>query len=131
MDDRGNFWSDYQGYDLDGDGMGDLPYRAESLFEDLMDREPRLRLFLYSPAQQAIELAARAVPLVKPQPKFSDAAPLMQPVLFRTQWTPSHDPAPMAALAAGLLTLAAGGLLGGMGMRDRAERVFAIRGGER
>lgn len=77
---RGNFWSDYRGYDLDGDGLGDLPYRPVSLFENLMDREPKLRLLLFSPAQQAVEMAARIVPLVQPQPKLTDTAPLMAPV---------------------------------------------------
>lgn len=77
---RGNYWSDYAGFDLDEDGVGDVPYRSESLFENLMDREPVLRLFLYSPAQQAIETAAKAFPAVKPRPKFVDEAPLMEPV---------------------------------------------------
>ncbi len=80
---RGNFWSDYAGYDADADGVGDVPYRAMSLFESLIDREPKLRLFLYSPAQQAIELASRAFPIVRPEPKITDNAPLMRPLPLR------------------------------------------------
>lgn len=75
---RGNFWSDYRGYDRDGDGLGDLPYRSQSFFENLMDRQPKLRLFVYSPAQQALEMTAQAFPAVKPRPKFEDTAPLMR-----------------------------------------------------
>jgi nitrous oxidase accessory protein len=74
---RGNYWSDYLGYDANGDGIGDIPYRAERLFEDLLDRYPMLQLFLHSPIVQAIDLATRAFPLVKPQSKVTDTAPLM------------------------------------------------------
>jgi nitrous oxidase accessory protein len=56
---QGNFWGDYVGYDADGDGLGDLSYVSKSLFENMMDKNPQLRLFQLSPAQQAINLAAR------------------------------------------------------------------------
>jgi nitrous oxidase accessory protein len=75
---RGNYWSDYQGFDLDRDGVGDIEYRAEGIFENLIDREPLMRLFLFSPAQHAIESAARAFPVVAPRPKVVDPAPLMR-----------------------------------------------------
>jgi len=76
---HGNYWSDYAGYDADGDGVGDTPYRAERFFEDLTDREPLLRALLYSPATQALEFAATTFPVVKPQPKLVDDAPLFRP----------------------------------------------------
>lgn len=72
----GNFWSDYSGFDLDGDGVGDLPYEARSLFETLIAREPNLRMFIYSPAQQAVDFTARALPEVRPEAKFVDPFPL-------------------------------------------------------
>jgi nitrous oxidase accessory protein len=77
---RGNFWSDYRGFDIDGDGIGETPYRANAFFENLIDREPRLRLFLFSPAQHALEMAARAFPVVTPRTKIDDPAPLMDMV---------------------------------------------------
>ncbi|MFM9995658.1 MAG: nitrous oxide reductase family maturation protein NosD [Phycisphaerales bacterium] len=78
--DRGNFWSDYTGYDQNGDGVGDFIHESQTMFENLMDREPMLRLFLFSPAQQAIEFVGRAVPAVRPEAKFTDEVPLMRPV---------------------------------------------------
>jgi nitrous oxidase accessory protein len=76
---QGNFWSDYAGYDADGDGHGDIEYRSERLFENLMQNDQNLRLFLYSPATNAIDFAARAFPLVRPQPKLTDERPLTSP----------------------------------------------------
>lgn len=76
----GNYWSDYAGYDANHDGIGDQAYASRKLFESMIDAEPKLRLLIYSPAQEAIEFIGRAIPAVQPEPKFSDPAPLMQPV---------------------------------------------------
>jgi nitrous oxidase accessory protein len=119
---RGNFWSDYQGYDLDGDGLGDLPHEPVSLFENLMDRQPKLRLFLYSPAQQAIELAARAFPAMRPRPKFTDSAPLMQPAAIGLAQEETSFSWTMAVAAAALLFLPMLLLAGErLGLRRRAR----------
>jgi nitrous oxidase accessory protein len=111
---RGNFWSDYRGYDLDGDGLGDLPYRGLSIFENLMEREPRLRLFLHSPAQHAVDLAARAFPVFEPRCRVTDEAPLMRPV---------PGPAAGTAGSAGSMWGAAFGLLAAAGCALAAARM--------
>lgn len=102
---RGNFWSDYTGYDQNGDGVGDFVHESQTLFEDLMAREPSLRLFLFSPAQQAIEFVARAIPAVRPEPKFADEVPLMRPVAEALPTT--TDLGASGPLAAAGLVLAA------------------------
>lgn len=85
---RGNYWSDYAGYDGDGDGRGEIEYRNQHLLDSLMGQRPELRLFLYSPVVNAVEFAARAFPLVRPQPILVDERPLTRPAL------PSGAPLP-------------------------------------
>ncbi|MBI4346703.1 MAG: nitrous oxide reductase family maturation protein NosD [Elusimicrobia bacterium] len=88
----GNYWSDYAGY---GRGeRGHAPYRAERVVERLADARPLARFFLYTPAAQAIELAARTFPLFKPKPLVTDPSPLLR--------APRRDagPRPEPALAA-------------------------------
>ncbi len=105
----GNFWSDYAGFDGNGDGRGDLPYEPRSLFESLLAREPNLRFFLHSPAEQAIEFTARAFPEIRPEPNFVDAHPLVTPVEVRVAMADDRAGGlPMAAFAAGLVAIAAG-----------------------
>ncbi len=77
----GNYWSDYVGYDADADGVGDMPYKVEKLFESLVDSYPELRLFIYSPASQAIDFAAAAFPSLRPDTKLVDDAPIMSYVI--------------------------------------------------
>lgn len=80
--DIGNYWTDYVGYDQNADGVGDFVHESQTLFENLMDREPKLRILLFSPTQQAVEFVGRALPAVRPEPKFTDEVPLMTPVRF-------------------------------------------------
>ncbi len=74
-----NYWSDYRGFDADGNGQGDVPYRAMRLFERLTQYYPAFRLYAASPAAQAIDTAAAVFPLFAPHPKFEDPQPSMRP----------------------------------------------------
>jgi len=113
---RGNYWSDYAGYDADDDGRGDVPYRVEELFDQLADRRPELRLFQLSPATHFLDFAARAFPVVQPKPRLADPAPRMTP--HRPQAPPSLGqrgdprlwPVGGTLVACALLTLLSPGL---------------------
>jgi nitrous oxide reductase family maturation protein NosD len=112
-DGRGNFWSDYAGFDLANDGVGDLPHAPRSLFRNLLAREPNLRIFVHSPAQQAIELTARAFPDLSPKSMFNDPSPLSSaPKLDLMQSTNSVSRWPMASFSLALVVVSViGGFL--------------------
>ncbi|MFG0300465.1 MAG: nitrous oxide reductase family maturation protein NosD [Phycisphaerales bacterium JB047] len=105
-EEKGNFWSDYNGFDRDNDGLGEFAYEPRSLFRTMLAREPNLRLFVHSPAQQAIELTARAFPELDPDPMLSDPRPLVLPPRFEL---PSLEAGTgglrMALVSGGLLLL--------------------------
>jgi nitrous oxidase accessory protein len=78
---KNNYWGDYSGYDKNGDGNGDLPYKSEELVENLLDDQPNLRIFLYSPAINALNYASRAFPILQPEHRLIDKTPETKPVM--------------------------------------------------
>lgn len=88
----GNHWSNYTGWDRDGNGRGDVPYEANDLVDRLVWRHPTVKLLLASPAVQALRLASRQFPLlhvpsvVDPQPRMSPARPDW------SEWSGKHFP---------------------------------------
>jgi|TARA_B100000959_G_scaffold286981_1_gene368460 nitrous oxidase accessory protein len=105
IDGIGNYWSDYVGFDKDQDGIGDMTYKSQKLFENLMDRNPELRLFLYSPSAQSIDFAAKSLPTVRPKPKLVDTAPLMK------IYIPSDIPIKKIVNSSSLFAIASSGII--------------------
>ncbi len=58
----GNRWSRYNGFDFDGDGIGESPHSLLRPFERIEGANELARLYLQSPAAGALDLAARSVP---------------------------------------------------------------------
>lgn len=79
---KGNYWSTYDGYDLDHDGIGDIPMKIRNVFDYLESQHPTLRLYLYSPAAQALAVAAKAFPIIEINQEM-DERPLLRPVAVR------------------------------------------------
>jgi nitrous oxidase accessory protein len=74
----GNYWSNYAGWDRNGDGRGDVPYRASDLMDRLLWRFPSAKLLLNSPAVQTLRLISEQFPLLR-SPSVVDASPRMRP----------------------------------------------------
>ena len=72
---RGNQWSQYAGFDEDGDGVGDTPFEHLRLGAELLARHPALKLFSGSLALSLLDLLGRFLPLLQPEPVVVDPAP--------------------------------------------------------
>jgi len=73
----GNYFDDYQGYDLDGDGIGDVAYELRDLSETLVSRHPELAFFRGTIAFELLDVAARVFPLLQPETLLTDPSPRM------------------------------------------------------
>jgi len=74
----GNEYGDYAGYDLDGDGTGDVPYELRSVEGALVGRLPTLAFFRGSVAMGLVEMVSRALPLFRTTTLLVDPAPAMR-----------------------------------------------------
>lgn len=74
----GNYWSDDDEPDLDGDGRSDRPYRLSSVFDHLRGNLTAADLLAQGPAALALAAAEQAFPVLDAVP-VEDAAPLARP----------------------------------------------------
>jgi len=74
-----NYWDNYPGYDLNGDGLGDTPHRLVNIFAHFSRRYPDLAAFEGSLATQAMNFAERVFPILS-KIEVEDPQPLMRPV---------------------------------------------------
>ena len=77
-----NYWSNYTGYDLDKNGIGDVPYRPVKLFSYIVNRTPETIILLRSLFIDIIDFSEKVSPVFTPD-DLMDENPRMKPV--------SHD----------------------------------------
>lgn len=88
----GNYWSNYLGWDRDGDGHGDVRYEANDIVDRLVWRYPAARLLLASPAVHALRVVAQQFPLMR-APSVVDPKPRMVPVHKNwSEWNAKRSP---------------------------------------
>ncbi len=74
---EGNFWDAYEGYDLDRDGVGDVPFPPVRLFSLLVEKHEPAMLLMRSLFVDLLDLAERVAPVLTPK-TLIDARPAMR-----------------------------------------------------
>jgi nitrous oxidase accessory protein len=103
---RGNYWGDAEVFDLDGDGVGDRPYRATDSFTSLAAVRPVLDVYTGTPAARALAWAETAFPLFD-LPIVQDSAPLVTRPRDLPVWEASAPPKRERGRVAGMLLVLA------------------------
>ncbi len=73
---QGNWWDHYRGYDLDGDGFGDVPFRPVRLFALVVEQSNPSLILLRSAFVDLLDSAERLLPILTPE-ALADARPRM------------------------------------------------------
>ncbi|MDR2240375.1 MAG: nitrous oxide reductase family maturation protein NosD [Zoogloeaceae bacterium] len=74
---QGNVWSDYQGFDRDGNGVGDTPYEIWLYADRIWMETPKAKFFSNSPALELLDFLEQLAPFASPALILRDAAPRM------------------------------------------------------
>ncbi len=71
-----NYWDKYEGYDLNRDKVGDIPYRPVSLYSVLVEQMPYAVMLMRSFTIDLLNRAEKNIPSIVPE-TFVDDKPLM------------------------------------------------------
>ena len=76
---NGNYWSSYTGYDLDRNGVGDVPFRPVNLFSYVVNKTPEAIILLRSFFIDLVNFSEKVSPIFTPD-NLMDEGPLMKQV---------------------------------------------------
>ena len=71
-----NYWDKYEGYDLDKNGVGDVPFHPLSLFAVLTENNPSAMLLFRSFMITLLDKSEKVLPSITPD-NFIDKTPIM------------------------------------------------------
>lgn len=71
----GNVWDDYEGFDRDGDGVGDTPHEVYAFADRIWQETPHATFFRNAPALELIDFLERLAPFAGPELTLSDPHP--------------------------------------------------------
>jgi nitrous oxidase accessory protein len=72
---QGNYWDDYQGFDRNGDGVGDQPHVLMSYADQIWMEMPVARFFRNSPVMELLDFLERLAPFSSPDLILRDDQP--------------------------------------------------------
>jgi len=72
-----NYWDKYEGYDINKDGIGDVPYHPVSLYSMIVEKNPYTLMLFRSFTVQLLDKAERAIPGLTPE-NLADNKPIMK-----------------------------------------------------
>ncbi|HUC83258.1 MAG TPA: nitrous oxide reductase family maturation protein NosD [Flavisolibacter sp.] len=72
-----NYWDKYEGYDLNRDGFGDVPYHPVSMYSMVIEQNPNAAILMRSFMVTLLDKAEKAIPSLTPV-DMADEAPIMK-----------------------------------------------------
>jgi nitrous oxidase accessory protein len=75
----GNYWDKYEGYDLNKDIIGDVPYHPVSIYSMIIDNNPSALMLFRSLIVSLLDKSEKIIPSVTPG-DLKDDHPLMHPL---------------------------------------------------
>ncbi|WP_201352676.1 nitrous oxide reductase family maturation protein NosD [Hydrogenimonas urashimensis] len=72
-----NYWDDYEGFDKDGDGIGDTPYHLFYYADRMWMLNPNIKFFYASPIVSIMNFLAKLAPISEPVMLLKDDHPVM------------------------------------------------------
>ena len=73
-----NYWANYEGYDINKDGIGDVPYHPVSLYGMIVEQNPTVLILMRSFMVSLLDKAEKAIPGLTPE-NLVDDKPMMKP----------------------------------------------------
>jgi nitrous oxidase accessory protein len=74
-----NYWDNYEGYDMNKDLVGDVPYHPVSMYSMVVEQNPNALMLLRSFMVSLLDKAEKAIPSLTPE-NLVDEKPLMKPL---------------------------------------------------
>lgn len=78
----GNYWDKYEGYDLNHDGRGDVPYHPLSIFSTLAEQNDGVLMFFRSFIMNLLDAAEKVLPTLTPE-NYVDNHPCVKPNMIK------------------------------------------------
>jgi nitrous oxidase accessory protein len=73
-----NYWDKYDGYDIDKNGIGDVPYHPVSMYSMIVEENPNSLILLRSFIVSLLDKAEKAIPSLTPE-NLVDYKPMIKP----------------------------------------------------